>query len=55
MTDELARLGYLRLAAQACPGSCEACRMAHGCGIGTQGRLWTLTAAGRRVLESQDR
>jgi hypothetical protein len=56
MIDELVRLGYLKLAGQqTCPGSCEGCSMASGCAIGAQGKLWTLTAAGRRALESQKR
>ncbi len=55
MIDELVRLGYLRLAAQVCPGSCEACPMASCCANGAAGRLWTLTGAEHRARQSQDR
>lgn len=54
MVDELVRLGYLKPAAQACPGSCEACPLASCCALGTMGRLWTLTDAGRRLLQPSD-
>jgi hypothetical protein len=51
MIDELVRLGHLKPAAQACAGSCDACPMAGCCAIGTEGRLWSLTAAGRTILQ----
>jgi len=54
MIHELVHLGYLKLAAQSCPGSCEGCPTASCCAIGLEGRLWTLTEVGRRALQSQD-
>ena len=55
MIDGLVRLGFLKLAAQTCPGSCESCPMDSCCAVGAKGRLWTLTEAGRRVPQSQQR
>jgi hypothetical protein len=55
MIDELVRLGYLKLAAQVCPGNCKACPMASCCANGAAGRLWTLTGAEHRARQSQDR
>ncbi len=55
MIDELIRLGFLKLAAQTCPGGCESCPMVSCCTIGAKGRLWTLTEAGGRVSQSQQR
>jgi len=54
MIDELVRLGYLKLTAQACAGSCEGCPVAGCCAVGSEGRLWTLTEVGRRALQTQE-
>jgi predicted ArsR family transcriptional regulator len=54
MIDELVHLGYLKLAAQACPGSCESCPMASCCAIGSAGRLWTLTEAASRAPQPKN-
>ena len=53
MINELVRLGYLKLAAQTCPGSCEGCPMVSCCAIGSKGRLWTLTDVGRKAMQSE--
>lgn len=49
MLENLARLGYLRLAEAACDQACESCPIG-GCSVAGRGRLWVLTEKGARAV-----
>jgi hypothetical protein len=50
MLENLARLGYLRLAETACGENCHNCPIG-GCSVAGQGRLWVLTEKGARAAD----
>lgn len=43
MLEDLARMGYLKLAGGECAGKCATCPLAGTCAAGTKGRIWALT------------
>ena len=49
MVEHLVTLGYLKPAADPCPGECKACSLEGSCLSGPQ-HAWTLTEKGRRAL-----
>jgi hypothetical protein len=52
MIDELVRMGYLRPLEGICIDHCNGCPMAGTCSIGGSGRVWALTEAGKRIVQS---
>lgn len=52
MMDELVRRGYLRLVSATCCGDCGHCPMSSTCAVGSPGRVWVLTQAGQKIVQS---
>jgi predicted transcriptional regulator len=53
MLADLERVGYVSLlTAPACDGHCQHCDSARSCGLAPIGRIWTLTAKGRRAAQA---
>jgi hypothetical protein len=53
MIDNLARMGYLNPVKAECAGNCNGCPVAGACGIAGSGRMWALTEAGKKVVQSE--
>jgi hypothetical protein len=51
MTEDLARLGYLKPVSDGCNQGCTVCPVAGGCSLRGPAGLWTLTEKGRRAAE----
>lgn len=51
MIDELARMGYLKPLGAPCAEHCQHCPEVNGCGIGSGGRAWALTASGKKIAQ----
>ena len=53
MTEDLARMGYLKPVSDGCGGKCGACPLASGCSIGGLAGVWALTEKGMRVTAEE--
>ncbi len=52
MTDDLARMGYLRPLSNGCEQACRACPLTDGCCVEGMGHVWALTEKGLRVANA---
>jgi predicted ArsR family transcriptional regulator len=52
MIDELVRMGYLRPLEGICIDHCNGCPMAGTCSLAGSGRVWALTEAGIKIVQS---
>lgn len=53
MINDLARMGYLNPLQAECASNCNGCPVDGTCSIGGSDRVWALTEAGRKLVQSE--